>query len=704
MAEGRPTERSTVEHSQHDQLKAEQKAEKEVVRETIDQCARALTRTGAKYYLFVADKCENVLAPVLLDEHGHEVNYYDKQVGQRDEFYCGPLFRAAEGRLVDHEERKLMEEADLARLSYVGINPVLSPARRDIEKAFESLVVIAEYEGYVQSEMRDMAEVRGHELPLGIIREPWERDSPEEIQIVDPAAHPPVSVNQGLPGFGKTTAGTTEVEDRYAAGKKVIDVADLNELENGLYDIPQGQDDLRDIREEMELPADFLEADEYPRPSIEVLAPLTPGLEAADVPFQTDTDETVVRPFTIPAADIPRKALNMMLSHLTDVQQNYLDRAYQNVSEQDDWSLRDLAEAVLKTDAQEGVKRRLYNTLGTLQSLGFIRTRTCEYALDWEEIFRDAGTITVFTQSLVEDGAHKFMVLSYLIHSLYHERQEYYNLPPLAAVFRELHHVAPNDRTARQDEREREVQRGMVAAFQELCSMHRHEDIEVLADTQQLMGQISKRAREHVERVVTFRAQMGTLKPLFKDMVGLDGDRFDYLTTIARDFEVGQAAVIGYTGTNRSLEMPIEFAPPMSHHLDATSPYGDGWIARTKILTDHDDLPDEELRPAPWDATVPEELDLAPRSLSEDEPVATFADRCLDETDGSKIGVGELYEAMQAFADHNDLDGVPPKNHFGRMLGEQLDFERKKVQRSGNREMVYHGLRFTAQGERFRPD
>ena len=41
---------------------------------------------------------------------------------------------------------------------------------------------------------------------------------------------------------------------------------------------------------------------------------------------------------------------------------------------------------------------------------------------------------------------------------------------------------------------------------------------------------------------------------------------------------------------------------------------------------------------------------------------------------------------------------------FGRMLGEQLDFDREKVQRNGDREMVYYGLRFTAQGGRFRPD
>jgi len=702
MSDSPGSERDIIEHIQGKQLKSDEQRRKEIVQETVEKCARALVRGKWEHYLYVAEECEDVLRPILI---GDRVNLHtlSTELQDHEDWHWEAVSRVASGNFVeDIEDRRELDERKQPRFVYT--NSLLDPAPRLVEKAFRSMVALAEWHGYVQSEMRDVAPVRGHELDLGIIREPWERDSPEEVCIVDPTGHPPVSVNQGLPGFGKTTAGTTEAEDRYAAGKKIIDVVDLTELENGLYDVPQAQDDLRDVREEMGLSPDFLEEDEYPRPRMEVFAPLTPGLERSEVPFRADTEETVVRPFTIPAADIPRKALNMMLSHLTDVQQNYLDRAYQQVNKQDDWSLRDLADAVLDTDAQDGVKRRLYNTLASLQDLGFIRTNECEHALDWEEIFRDAGTITVFTQSLIDDGAHKFTILSYLIHSLYHERQEYYNLPSLAAVFRELHHIAPNDRTAKQDDREREIQRGMVAAFQELCSMHRHEDIEVLADTQQLMGQINKRAREHVERVVTFRSQMGSLKPLFKDMVGLDGERHNHMTTIARDFDVGQAAVIGYTGTNRSLEMPLEFAPPMSHHLDATSPYDNGWVARAKLLTDHDDLPDEELRPAPWDATVPEELDFEPLSLSEDEPVVAFADRCLSEADGNGIGVGELYKAMQAFAEHNDLDGVPPKNHFGRMLGEQLDFEREKVQRDGDRKRVYYGLRFTAQGERFRPD
>lgn len=704
MSESPGSSRSIVDHVQDRQSKRDRQRTKEVVEETIERCGRALTRDRVDHYLYVARQCQEVLWPVLSGPHcpitlqsevGHRDDWHHVQVSSLDD--TKPHF---EDQMRDRFENR---GSGLEWLVYGGGAPfgLPGPAER-IERVYHSMVVLAEWRGYIKSEYSDVADVLGHDLQLGIIREPWERDSPDEIHIVDPTGHPPVSVNQGLPGFGKTTAGTTETEDRYAAGRKVVDVVDLSELENGLYDVPQGQDDLRDVREDMDLAVDFLDHDDYPRPEVEVLAPLTPGLDQADIPYRTDSDETIVRPFTIPAADIPRKALNMMLSHLTDVQQNYLDRAYHEVDQSDDWSLHDLANTVLETDAQDGVKRRIYNTLATLQNLGFIRTHDCEYAIDWEGIFRDAGTITVFTQSLVEDGAHKFMVLSYLIQALYHDRQDYYNLPPLTAVFRELHHIAPNDRTARQDEREREIQRGMVAAFQELCSMHRHEGIEVLADTQQLMGQINKRVREHVERVVTFRSQMGTLKPLFKDMVGLDGERHNYMTTIARDFDVGQAAVIGYTGTNRSLEMPLEVAPPMSHHLDATSPHGDGWQARVEILSEHDDLPDEELRPAPWDASIPSDLEFDSLSLSEDDPVEAFANNCLSECDDDSVGVGTVYDALEAFLKKNGHDDAPPKNVFGRLLGNELDFDREQIQKNGDREVVYHGLRFTATGEQYR--
>lgn len=693
--------RRVSDHFKQQQKKRDKEVRKQVVRETIEECSRALTRSDERYYLFVAHRCETVLVPILIGDHRsrHIFHHLDKELAGQPGWHFRAALKAFNENLVEGA-KELFEYRKLPPRTFES-------GMHLVEEAFESLVTIAEWRGYIQSDMTDEAAVKGHKLTVGRILEPWERDSPDLIHAVDPQGHPPVSVIQGLPGFGKSTAIETEVEDRYASGKKIIDVVDLTELENGLYDVPQGQDNLRDIRGDFGLPVDFTETDEYPRPRMEVLCPLTPGLAEADVPFHTDTDETVVRPFTIPAAEIPRKALNMMLSHLTDVQQTYLDRAYQSVSQQDDWSLHDLSDAVLATDAQDGVKRRIYNTLASLQELGFIRTKECEYALDWEEIFRDAGTITVFTQSTVEDGAHKFMVLSYLIHSLYHERQQYHNLPPLAAVFRELHHVAPNDRTSRQDDREREIQRGMVAAFQELCSMHRHENVEVLADTQQVMGQINKRAREHVERVVTFRSQMGTLKPLFKDMVGLDGDRFEHMKTIARDFDTGQAAIIGYTGTSRSLEMPVEFAPPMSHHLDATSPYDDGWIARVRILQERDDLSDEELRPAPWDATLPEELEFEPLSVKEGRdkgPVERFADECLQEQSNGEIVFDELYETLEAFADEKDIDEeLPPRNIFGQKLAAELSFDKEKKMEQGERDTIYHGLAFTAAGERFRP-
>jgi hypothetical protein len=577
-------------------------------------------------------------------------------------------------------------------------------------RAFESLAALAEWRGVVPSDVQRSVPVQGHELQLGQQQVAPNAGTPSVHRIVDPASHPPVAAFQGLPGFGKTTAMTAAVEDRYAAGKKVVDVADLAELENGLYDLPQSQDGLRDVREELGLPPDFRAADGYDPPDVEILVPLHRGLDDCEVPVRAKTDdggtETVVRPFTIPAGEVSRKALNLMLSHLTDVQQTYLDRAYQSLAaEGEEWSLRDLADAVLETDAQDGVKRRIYNTLAALQSAGFIRHSDCDHALDWERVFRDDDTITVFSQSLLEDSAHKFMVLSYIVHSLYHERQQHDSLPSLVAVFRELHGIAPNDATASEDERERELQSGIVAAFQELCSMHRHEDIEVLADTQQIMGQVNKRAREQVERVVSFRSQYGTLKNLFSDMVGLDDDRYHYMNKIARRFETGEAAIIGKTGMDSDLEMTISWAPPMCHHLDQQDGHGSGWRARVALSKRYDCVPTEEFDDAPWDPTVPEALQFERLELEEEElDVQTFVEACLQPSEGDRVTADRVDSTARSWANHNDTD-APSRKALGMAIKKVYDgVNSYRERQDGEKVRFYDGLTLSPTGHRFTDD
>lgn len=694
-------ERSYVEHAQKLHQTDVRRELRQRVRETINLCSRALQFGRDEDYLFVANQMDHRLLPQLFPEDRTDWYVYLQDlyshVGDREQFDYATVEQLIDPEgAVDHIQFLLDNGADVE-------------ARELVESGFHSLCIIAEYQGLIEGRLQHYAWVEGHELTIGRIRESWKANSPESKQIVSTDTHPPVTANQGNRGFGKSTGLASEVEDRYAAGRKIIDVADLSKLENGLYDMPQSQSDLREVRREMGLPVDFLEDEEYDRPDLEILVPLCPSMEDADIPFMAESSESVVTPFTIPASEIPRSVLNRMLSQTTDVQAQYLDRAYRDLdAEKDDWSLHDLSETILETDAQDGVKRRLYNNLASLQATGFIRTKDCPHTIDWENIFWKKDTITVFSQSLMEEDAHKFMALLYIVHCLYHERKDRRGLPPTTTVFREAHNIAPTDNVAREDDDERELQNALSESFQRLCAEGRHQDVEVYMDTQQLLGQVKKRIREHVERVVTFRSLFGTIKPLFSEMVGLDEGRYDHLKTIAREFEPGQAAVLGFTGTSRDLEMTIEFAPPMSHHLDAESSIDDGWIARTKLPDRYPRIPDEEFRDCPWETDVPEALEFEELDIADDRgAVELFADKCLTESSGSKLGMNNLWDAMLTFCEEMgyDKDDVPSRNSIGMQLSDHVVLEdRQQTTIDGELQTAYYGVAFTPEGQRYLSD
>lgn len=68
MSDSSQQKRDIIEHAQEQQRKYDQKVVKEVIQETIEECSRALTRNEVKYYLYVAKKCERVLAPLLIED------------------------------------------------------------------------------------------------------------------------------------------------------------------------------------------------------------------------------------------------------------------------------------------------------------------------------------------------------------------------------------------------------------------------------------------------------------------------------------------------------------------------------------------------------------------------------------------------------------------------------------------------------------
>jgi hypothetical protein len=276
--------------------------------------------------------------------------------------------------------------------------------------------------------------------------------------------------------------------------------------------------------------------------------------------------------------------LNAVIGHSTEVQGQFLSRAYHHVEQNlDDWTLKDLADALDATEADERVKRNVRNTLQTLQNTGFIRDEECPHTLDWGEIFRDTETITVFTCSKMgEETSEKLMVMSYLMNALYRERMGRDGLPRCTAVFREYHKVAPTSQQAEEDDLERTLQKHTSAEAQHLGAMHRKVDLELLCDTQEFSGQIKKRVRKTFERVISFRSQYESIETAFNELVGSGYET--HVRNIARYFNVGECAALGMTGSSRPFEMTIKAAPPLSHVYDEKSEEEDGWWCRVNYL------------------------------------------------------------------------------------------------------------------------
>lgn len=596
------------------------------------------------------------------------------------------------------------------------------------EGAFDSVESIAKHEGYIPTELSNQTRVLGHTLRLGTLFQPWERESPDSINLIKPDGHPPITCIQGLPGFGKSTLIETIAEDRIASRydphrdtHKVMEF-DLDELEGGLYDVPSERGDLVSIREENDVPVWWDEIDmesvllkrseeegrtitesdweyisETPAepPNVEIMVPLSRGLEESEVPYDTDRDGWDVTPFTIPASGLNRRALNTLLSHTTDVQANFLERAYQQANQLDDWTLSDLSEEIWRTDATEGVKKRLENALRNLQNVGFIRDRDSPYCLDWGEVMRDTDTVSVFTTSLMEDTAQKMMVMSYLLNAVYEERKARRNLPRLHLAMRELHFYAPTDRAAKEDETERDLQDAMSAELQEVAARHRHEDIEINSDSQQFAGQIKKRIRDHIERVITFRAHRNNVDEVFRSLIG--GDNDTYVNKISRNFNIGQAAAVGYTGSNRPFEMPIKAFPPMSHHYDARRE-DSGWTVRVDAL-DH-----LEFRDSPWSAEVPDRLKFSNGSRKPRDPVGKFVFECISkEGNATWEPLEEVYGAYLEYARENDHD-VLSKVQFGKKYLESFntDAENKRKMINGVNFRRYTATKLNKSGMEWR--
>lgn len=595
--------------------------------------------------------------------------------------------------------------ADQMYLKAAGMKDPRERRRETVMDAFHSLESLAVARGFVSNSVTNWAPAYGYNLQLGTWYQPPRDDMPYEIQLVDPGDSEEVTVNMGKPGRGKGVMGHTEAEDRHASGRKILDLVDFDECEGGVYDIPNSNPVLREAREEMGLPPDFTDHDEYDRPDVEIMVPMTEGLGDKHIPYYGDgPTDTVVKPFTVPASHLSKQALKRFIaSELTKTQKNIFETSYDQIQRaRDDWNLHDLLMAVERqrgAHGNQGAVDRVQRAIKRIQSKGWIRDEDDPNAIDWERILTDSETMTVFTASLMSDTdeAAKYLFHSYVIYAVRrelkrlkdlpaHVKQErgWNHVPKLTVILRELHEIAPNSETSSDDETIREIQEAITSDFRNLTAMYRHEGLEIIADTQNFIGEIKKRARVNFNRAALFSVDFSPAKGMFEELAG--EPREQYPRTVTRQFGVGECAVLGRVGTGRSFEMTVKVAPPMSHHFDPddwvhpergitkgrdelkTELGGDpermdhgwksvnsGWDLRVHLL-DEEYRPARELLEAEGVTEGSEDVDLSSVKAEQrrpEDPVGQFAWDALEIDQNSRVILDRLEQAYLAYAEQN---------------------------------------------------
>lgn len=567
-------------------------------------------------------------------------------------------------------------------------------------QTFVTLETAAAIEGYLPTELEDVQATYGFTTQLGERYVRAESAATGDLHVRDTDDELKSILCAGGKGSGKSAAVETLAMDSYATGHKVVDLVDFIKSENAAYDIPQ-QDNgqgLLESREEMGLRTGFddteagvawLEGDETENlvtsPDLEVLAPLSPGLADMDVPTTAAVDKQTVQPFTIPASDLTYRQLVMLLHHTTPTQENHLRSAHQKLRDsEEDWTLLDLARTVRnETNAGEKVSDRIETSLETAQSKSFIRDTDCPHALDWGAVMRDKQTITAFTVHPVREVSDHLVVLSYLIDSLFEARKTLISeqllseYPPLTVVMREMHEVAPRGKS--EQDSESTIEGYMIDTLGDMFSLTRHADMEIIGDTQKFYRQLDDDISGLFDHIFAFSGHVPDIKKIFKTRL----DNTDPAERVAQYSDPGKCAFISENG----YRMPIRFAPPRNHHLEAKQD-GSGLGFRARV-----DATPERLMQAPWDADVPERLRFGDIARSDPERFFLMYVTDTGDTD-SYVLKDRLTEAYNHWAEatgsrqmsHNPLQQAV-QNYF-----DITDLPDKRVKVNGSRERAHKRL------------
>ena len=716
------------------------------IEDLIEKCGRALGRGARKHYVYVAEALSGELIPLLGDHTG-------KQISEWATVVDGDWNYAAVRSFVDSNlSQTLLQDAE-SSLTYQN-------ACRTIEATLDAVTEVAESADVVHDSYTSRADAVGVSLKLGEHLQDGKMDLGDPVGFwTDEQVDTLKWLVCGATGLGKSTGTEHFAQDYYQQNfregrdYKVIDPLGFRQGENWLTDVPALDSDLRRIREEHDRPPSFAEADDLEQPQLEILHPLTRSLADEEFPYNVDTEEFIVRPFTIPASSFRKPVMvSLLMSRLSESEGATIREVYDDVDEQkSDWSLKDLADAIRRRDELSPKhKSKAIGVLRSLQNEGFIRTKDCPYTIDWDEIFADTDTYTVISQARVDRDLSALMTLAYLVDSIHRKREDMPFAAECVLVMRELWEAVPHKRRRSFDAREAAVQEALGHIFQKVFRQNRHGTLHILADTQE-PNDLLKSIRERFNQYVVYSANRDTIDDIFEWTQ--NGRTRSFWATMTA--QAGQAGVVGQCEpalNNRDIEFisPVEITPPAHKHFDVKSD-GTGWHARAKIYTPTEECPEcgetvertdnryyvrcggcdeeffdasggetEELRrPAAvagveWPDEVPSELAIEGRTHEEEDtgpdpevvPVQAFADRCLDRKPGVDLPKDKVYEAFNAFAkahghDHWDFDDHSTTLRFGNRLPDVggSSVESKNLTSDGKK--GYEDLVLTALGEKY---
>ncbi|PCR88697.1 hypothetical protein [Natrinema ejinorense] len=745
--------RSAVDYATQDQSKHDYWSRESEIETLIERCSRAMARGQPKHYRYVATTLSDDLIPLLEDHTGQSLLEFD-------------------GNLDDHEGWDYMAISDFHERretfshAFNGHYDGLSVSARDyakdvVEGTLRSVTAVAEYEEIVMDTYQSKADGIGFEVKLGEHLQDGRMDLGDPVELVtDEQVDALKWLVCGGTGMGKSTGTERFAEDYLAASQaegrdyKILDILGMRQGENWLIDLPQQQSDLRRIREEQGLPPSFAEADGREPPTVEILHPLTRGFCEKSLPFDADDERFVVRPFTVPASEFRKPVMvSLIMSRLSESEEATIREVYDEVDEaKTDWSLKDLAEAILKREElSDKHKSKAVGVLRSLQNEGFIRTHADEHTLEWHDVMESTDTYTIFSQALCDRDLSALMTFAYVLDRCFRIREGSNYKSEAVLVMRELWEVVPHKRRRSFDAREAAVQEAIGQIAMKVMRQNRHAGIHIVADTQE-PSDLLKSVRELFNHYVVYSANRDTIDDIF-EWTQNNRTRSFWSTMTAK---AGQAGIVGQAKPaleNRDIEFvsPVEITPPSHHHFDVKTD-GTGWHARAKYMTpteecsecEHDDLERSEdgytvtcpecdhaeldasggrcetlRRPADvetvtWDDSVPSSLEVPTLrdklEATEDSgpdpeafPVRAFVEYCLTRKSGTNTVKQEVYDAFNAFAQdygHEpwDFGDQSVSIRFGKKLKKRMDGPVESAP-NGDGNMVFYDIALTDEGE-----